>query len=75
MELARRLGLPVTGGSDSHSPETVGDAFTIVRSESRGLSDILNAIRLGHTSIGGSPTALKFKLKMLPRIFFHPCEH
>ena len=31
LEAARRLGLPVTGGSDAHRPEDVGDCFTRFR--------------------------------------------
>ncbi|HEY5999131.1 MAG TPA: PHP domain-containing protein [bacterium] len=31
IEAARRLGLPVTGGSDAHRPEDVGDCFTRFR--------------------------------------------
>jgi predicted metal-dependent phosphoesterase TrpH len=75
MELARRLKLPVTAGSDSHSPETVGDAYTMIYSKSKRLSDILDAIRLGQTFIGGSPSTLKFKLKMLRNVVFHLPKH
>ena len=71
MELAKRLQLPVIAGSDSHTSETVGDAFTIINSESRNLRDILDAIKLGCTFIGGNPSAFRFKLKMLCGVFFH----
>ena len=55
-KLADRLGLPVTGGSDSHLPETIGRAYTIVESESAGYLDVIKAIKLGRTSVGGSHT-------------------
>ena len=55
-KLADRLGLPATGGSDSHIPETVGRAFTIVESDSADYLDVIKAIRLGHTRVGGSST-------------------
>jgi len=56
--LADRLGLPITGGSDSHIPETVGRAFTLVEADSSEVCDVLKAIRLGRTSVGGSYTRL-----------------
>ncbi len=55
-KLADRLGLPATGGSDSHIPETVGRSYTIVESESTDYLDVIKAIRLGHTRVGGSHT-------------------
>ncbi len=55
-KLANRLGLPATGGSDSHIPETVGRSYTIVESESTDYLDVIKAIRLGHTRVGGSHT-------------------
>jgi len=71
MELARRLGVSITAGSDSHFPETVGDAYTLVHSESRDLKDVLYAIKLGRTDVGGGPSKLTFKLKMSKGIFTH----
>jgi len=55
-KLADRLGLPTTGGSDSHVPETVGRSYTIVESESTDYLDVIKAIKLGHTRTGGSYT-------------------
>ncbi len=65
VELAHRLGLPMTAGSDSHFMETVGDAYTIINSESRNLNVILCSIRLGQTLVGCSPSRLIFKARML----------
>jgi predicted metal-dependent phosphoesterase TrpH len=55
-KLADRLGLPVTGGSDSHVPATIGRSYTIVESESNDYNDVIKAIRLGRTRVGGSNT-------------------
>jgi predicted metal-dependent phosphoesterase TrpH len=55
-KLADRLGLPVTGGGDSHIPETIGRAYTIVESESTDYLDVIKAIKLGRTKIDGSHT-------------------
>jgi len=57
-KLADKLDLPVTGGSDSHIPETIGRSYTLVESDSPELDDVLKAIRLGRTSIGGSYTRI-----------------
>jgi predicted metal-dependent phosphoesterase TrpH len=58
LRLAEKLGLPQTGGSDSHIPETIGRAYTIVDSPSREVDDILASIRKGKTSYGGSSITL-----------------
>ena len=71
LEMAEKLQVGVTAGSDSHSPETVGDAYTIVNSESQSLEDILCAIKLGFTSIEGSSSRLYFKLKMVKGFLAH----
>ena len=55
-KLADRLSLPVTGGSDSHIPSTIGRSYTIVESESTDYIDVIKAIRLGRTRVGGSYT-------------------
>jgi predicted metal-dependent phosphoesterase TrpH len=65
LELAKNLGLFITAGSDSHFAETVGDAYTLIRSETRELTDILHAIRLGRTAIGGKLSGFNLQLKML----------
>jgi len=61
-DLARRLGLPQTGGSDSHIPETVGRAYTEVEAESAEPDDIVKAIRRGATSAYGSGTSIAERL-------------
>jgi predicted metal-dependent phosphoesterase TrpH len=62
MSAARRLGLPMVAGSDSHIPETVGDAYTLVDSSSNSINDILNAIRAGSVEPEGQPTSVSKKL-------------
>jgi len=65
LELARRLRVPIVAGSDSHFVETVGDAYTIIHCEDRSIHEALRAIRLGRTSIGGGPSKISFKLRMI----------
>ncbi len=69
IRLARNLGLASIAGSDSHFPETVGDAFTIVDSESRNIKDILNAIKECKTEIFGKSSEIKYKLRLIYRLF------
>jgi predicted metal-dependent phosphoesterase TrpH len=52
--MARRLGLPQTGGSDSHIPETIGRSITVVESESKDIEDVIAAIKKGKTEVMGS---------------------
>lgn len=56
--LADKLELPVTGGSDSHIPGTIGRSFTLVESESMDYHDVIKAIKLGRTKIDGSHTKI-----------------
>lgn len=52
-KLADRLGIPQSGGSDSHSSKTVGDAYTIVTADERSVEAVLEAIRIGRISPSG----------------------
>jgi predicted metal-dependent phosphoesterase TrpH len=69
-KLAERLGLPETGGSDSHIPETVGRAYTIVEAESRGVEDVVRAIREGRTEAWGSGITIGERLRKIRRTIF-----
>jgi len=71
LRLAQRLGLAITAGSDSHFPETVGDAYTIVDSESPALEDIISAVQSGLTSVGGNASRAALKLRMVKGLFAH----
>jgi len=61
-DLAKRLCLPQTGGSDSHIPETVGRAYTEVETETTEPDHIIKAIRRGATSPHGSGTSIAERL-------------
>ncbi|MEM2112019.1 MAG: CehA/McbA family metallohydrolase [Candidatus Bathyarchaeia archaeon] len=64
LEIVKSLKVSILAGSDSHLPETVGDAYTLVYSESRDLDSLLRAIKLGRTAIVPHPSNLTSKLKM-----------
>ncbi|HUK49513.1 MAG TPA: PHP-associated domain-containing protein [Terriglobales bacterium] len=62
---AIRHKLPQVGCSDSHIPETIGDAYTVIDSASTNLEDILDAIRAGRIRPEGHATSIRSKLKKL----------
>jgi predicted metal-dependent phosphoesterase TrpH len=62
---ARRLSLPEVAGSDSHIPQTIGDAYAVVESASRELNDILKAIRIGRVHPEGHATSINNKIRKL----------
>lgn len=59
---AERLKLPMVAGSDSHIPQTVGDAYTLIESDSKDVEDILSAIRAGKVEPVGGATPFGKKL-------------
>ena len=59
---ATRRNLPQTGGSDSHIPQTIGKAFTVIESESDTVASILNAIKKGSVVAHGRPYHLTDRL-------------
>lgn len=59
--------LPQTAGSDSHIPETIGKAFTIVECQNRTIESVINAIRQGHTTPVGVPYRFTDRLRKLIR--------
>ena len=63
--LAERLGLPQTGGSDAHTPRTVGRAYTIFESDSRDVEGVLGALREGRTRAEGRGISLAERLKLV----------
>ena len=71
LELAHKLRIPIVAGSDSHFKETVGDAYTIVYCEDRSIHEVLRAVRLGRTTIGGGSSKISFKLRMLGEMIPH----
>lgn len=63
-DLAERLGLPKTGGSDAHIPRTVGRCYTILKAESRDVEGVLSALRSGRTEAKGRGISLAERLKI-----------
>ncbi|MEM3754394.1 MAG: PHP-associated domain-containing protein, partial [Candidatus Bathyarchaeia archaeon] len=64
-KIAKKLSLPMVGGSDSHIPETIGDAYTIIAIESHSIDNILDAIRRGKTIPKGRATSIVKKMKKI----------
>lgn len=62
---AIKKNLSQTGGSDSHIPQTIGRAFTVIESESETVESILSAIRKGAVSPEGRPYHLTDRLRKL----------
>lgn len=62
---ARKFKIPEVGGSDSHIPQSIGDAYTLVDSASRSLEDIMDAIRMGRVRPEGRPTSVRNKIRKL----------
>lgn len=60
---ARRFQLPQVGGSDSHIPESIGDAYTVVDSSSRDVRGVLEAIKAGKVHPEGHPTSIRNKMR------------
>ena len=60
--LAERHNLPMTGGSDAHIPQTIGRSYTVLDSDSREVSDIIEAVREGRTEVGGGGITLRERL-------------
>lgn len=62
---AAKFKLPQVGGSDSHIPQTIGDAYTLVDAKSRDLRDILDGIRSGKVRAEGRATSIRNKMRKL----------
>ncbi len=53
-EFAEKRGIPQVAGSDSHIPETIGRAYTVIEADSLDEESVLDAIRSGRTHpVGG----------------------
>lgn len=61
--LASELDMPVTAGSDAHVADMVGRARTLVDTDERTVTGILDAIRNGETSIRGCRTPYRVTLR------------
>ena len=62
---ATKFKLPQVGGSDSHIPQTIGDAYTVVKTQSPASNDVLEAIRAGRVRAEGRATSVRNKLRKL----------
>ncbi len=62
---ARRFKLPEVGGSDSHIPQTIGDAYTVVDAASADSEVVVEAIRSGRVRAEGHATSAWNKLRKL----------
>jgi predicted metal-dependent phosphoesterase TrpH len=59
LDLAKRLGLPMVSGSDSHRPEELFSVFTRVEA-SLEVEEILDAVRKGHVSALPAGKSIRF---------------
>ena len=50
--LAKKMDLPITGGSDSHQPKTVGKSYTIT-GDVASWEDVIQEIKEKRTDVGG----------------------
>jgi predicted metal-dependent phosphoesterase TrpH len=66
-KFAEKRNLPQTGGSDSHIPETIGKAYTIVDVESRNVASVLDAIRNGRVAPEGRPYHFRDRVRKIIR--------
>jgi len=64
---AEKRKLPQTAGSDSHIPETIGKAYTIVDVESRDVASVLDAIRNGRVALEGRPYHFSDRVRKIIR--------
>ncbi len=65
ISFARETGLPPVAGSDSHIPETVGSAYTLIESSSADPTNVLEAIKNGQVQPMGKSICLSHRLRKL----------
>lgn len=59
MSLAERAHLPMTGGSDAHRAENIGEALTIFPDDCHTVDDLIKAILDGRTHVEGEGRGAK----------------
>jgi predicted metal-dependent phosphoesterase TrpH len=64
---AEKRKLPQTAGSDSHIPETIGKAYTVVDVESIHVASVLDAIRNGQVAPEGRPYHFSDRIRKIIR--------
>ena len=62
---ASKFHIAEVGGSDSHIPQTIGDAYTVIEASSNEVKDVLDAIRAGRVRAEGRATSIGNKLRKL----------
>ena len=67
-KLAAQLHLPKTAGSDAHTPQTIGRAYTIVDADPE-VNEVIQAIRRGATVPSGKPLSWMMRLQKLALCF------
>lgn len=73
-KLAVRFNLPQTAGSDSHIPETIGVAYTLIEAETE-IEEIVKAIKKGATVPQGKAIPLKARFKKAFLAVKRGCKH
>jgi predicted metal-dependent phosphoesterase TrpH len=63
LNIASKLGVPMVGGSDAHNPQSVGDSYTIVKSDNLSFEDLIEAFKRGDVYFGGGLSPLSSRLK------------
>jgi predicted metal-dependent phosphoesterase TrpH len=64
-KFAEKENYPMTAGSDSHIPETIGRAYTEVESPSKDTESALAAIKSGHVSPVGGPILASERMRKM----------
>ena len=64
-KFAEKRNYPMTAGSDSHIPETIGRAYTEVESSSKSIESVLAALKSGSVSPFGSPVRASERLRKM----------
>lgn len=64
-KFATRYCLPQTAGSDSHIPQTIGIAYTIIENDEASVDDVIEAIRKGLTIPSGRGIPLMLRIKKI----------
>jgi len=74
IQLANRLGLPQTGGSDSHMHQTVGDMYTVINANTRRVEDVLAAIKNGNVTPAGNASTIWEKPIRYCKLVYHTLQ-
>ena len=62
-KFAEKGSYPMTGGSDSHIPDTLGRAYTEIESESKDVESVLASLRAGKVRPFGSAVGIRERLR------------